>query len=202
MKGQGILYIISAPSGAGKTSLIRLALKHFNDLKPSISHTTRPPRSNEKDGVDYFFISDETFEKMKAANEFVEYADVHKYKYGTSKKFVKECTDNGIDLLFDVDVKGAINLRKIYPNAKLIFVLTPSFGVLRERLEKRMTNMISDIDVRMKNAAEEITSVGQYDYLIINDDLMKAYEELKAIVVSTKLAQKINEFKIEDYINN
>jgi guanylate kinase len=197
---RGGLFVIAAPSGAGKTTLFKMALESFDNLVPSVSCTTRPKRDNEVEGEDYFFIPDEKFEYMIRENKFIEWAVVHNYKYGTPCEFIEDCIKNGKDVLFDIDVQGAENLKKIFPDSVLTFILPPSFEVLKDRLVNRMTDMSDDIEVRMKNAVDEIKGVKGFDYLIFNDSLKEAFEELKSIIVAARAKKKKDTFNFDEFI--
>lgn len=201
MSRKGILYIISAPSGAGKTTLFKMILEYFKDLHPSISHTTRPIRAGEMNGKDYFFIDDATFDEMVKNKKFVEWAHVHKNKYGTSYEFIDKFIKLGEDLLFDIDIQGAENMKKLFPDAVLIFLVPPSFSSLENRLAGRNTDDSENIKLRMENARREIKEINKFDYLVINDHLIKAFEELKAVIISRRLIRQKNEFDIEKYLN-
>lgn len=177
------LIVISAPSGAGKTTLCRRLLSDFKNLTLSISSTTRAPRGTEKDGVEYYFITRGEFEKGIEAEEFAEWARVHDNLYGTSKKTIERAFQNGKDVLLDIDVQGAESLRKAYPNEALtIFISPPSLEILEKRLRDRKTDSEASIQKRMQNAREEMQAIPHFDHVIVNDDLEKAYAELKRIV--------------------
>ncbi|MFH0948732.1 MAG: guanylate kinase [Elusimicrobiota bacterium] len=178
----GIPIIISAPSGAGKTTLIKLLVKKVRELSYSVSATTRPPFPSEKDGKDYFFISEEEFLQRKKLNEFIETALVHGHHYGTLKKQLDEKLKAGKDIVLDVDVMGAFNVKKHYPNSLLIFIAPPSMKILEERIRKRHRDSEEDIQRRLKNARKEMGRRKFYDYIIINASLNRAFSELKKIV--------------------
>ena len=176
------IFIISAPSGSGKSTLIQLLLAQNQQLFFSISHTTRPPRPGEMDGNEYFFVPDESFKKMIHAEEFIEWAQVHGYYYGTSREILKKAEFSGRDLVLDIDVQGAENVKRILPDATSIFILPPSFKVLQERLQRRQKDTEAQIARRMENARLEIRYSEQYDYIIINHDLHAAFEDLNSII--------------------
>ena len=178
------LIIISAPSGAGKTTLCELLRKDFSQIIQSISSTTRPQRPHEINGQHYFFISLEDFEQKKQNGDFLEWASVHGNFYGTSKSRVEDLLAKGKHILFAIDVKGALNLKKAYPDrALLIFIHPPSLEVLESRLTQRQGDSPEAIKQRLTNARHEITQSNQFDYQITNDQLEKAYSELKHIVL-------------------
>ena len=187
MPRKGILYVISAPSGAGKSTLCRELLDIFKELRHSVSFTTRKPRSGEIEGTDYFFVSQEEFQKMVAADGFAEWAEVHGNFYGTAIKTLRECRDSGIDLLLDIDCQGAEQLKRKQVHGVNIFILPPNFIELRRRLEGRNSDAPEVITTRIENAAAEIREAKWYDYIIINDVFSHAVEELKSIVIAERL---------------
>ncbi|MFA5779252.1 MAG: guanylate kinase [Elusimicrobiota bacterium] len=177
----GIPIIISAPSGAGKTTLIKLLMRNVRGLFYSVSATTRPPSKKEKNGRDYFFISEKEFLQKKKANEFIETAQVHGHHYGTLKKQLDQKLKTG-DVILDVDVIGAINVRKHYPQSLLIFIAPPSMKILEERIKNRHRDTEKEIQRRLKNARKEMRYKKFYDYVIVNDKLDKAFNKLKKII--------------------
>jgi guanylate kinase len=184
MRRKNNIFIISAPSGSGKSTLIQLLLTQNQQLFFSISHTTRPPRPGEMDGNEYFFLAEEAFKKMIQAEEFIEWAQVHGYYYGTSRQMLKKAEAGGSDLVLDIDVQGAENVKRLLPEATSIFILPPSFQVLQERLQRRQKDTEAQITRRMENAKREIRYSEQYDYIIINHDLHAAFEDLNSIIRS------------------
>ncbi|NOX34248.1 MAG: guanylate kinase [Deltaproteobacteria bacterium] len=178
MAGTGKLFVISAPSGAGKTTLVRKVLKRFNSLSYSVSHTTRSPRKNEQDSVDYFFITVKEFEQKILLDHWLEWAKVHENYYGTSRQFVKNCLEKGRNLLLDIDVQGAKKVMASELEPVTIFILPPSFEVLSQRLENRGTDSKEVIARRLGNAKAEMARKDLYKYVIVNDDLDKATKEL------------------------
>jgi guanylate kinase len=176
------LFVISAPSGAGKTTVCHRVLESIPYLAYSISHTTRPPRYGEKDGVDYFFVSEDEFLRMRERGDFLEWALVHNNYYGTAKRQISDCLGSGKDILLDIDVQGARQVRDQLSEAILIFILPPSWEVLEERLGKRQSDDEDALKLRMANARNEVRAVREYDYIIINDDLDEAVRNFKAIV--------------------
>lgn len=183
----GLLLVLSAPSGAGKTTLAHMLEKDFPAAEFSISVTTRPPRGAEKNGVDYHFVDTLTFEQMIARNEFVEWAEVHGNFYGSSKKVVEQSWKRAGIGIFDIDVQGGNNIKRKYPDAVTIFILPPSMDELERRLRGRGTDSDDVIRRRMLAARAECEKgVQAYDYLIVNDVLADAYETLKGIVISER----------------
>ena len=177
----GKLFVISAPSGAGKTTLVRKVLSRFRSLSYSVSHTTRSPRKNEQNGFDYFFISLEEFEKKINLNLWLEWAKVHDNYYGTSRQFVRNCLEKGQSLLLDIDIQGAKQIMGSDLDLVSIFIIPPSFEVLSQRLENRGTDSREVIAKRLKNAKLEMTQKDLYQYVVANDDLDEAVEELCSI---------------------
>lgn len=188
----GIPIIISAPSGAGKTSLVAAVVKQLLNLKISISHTTRPIRPGEINGESYYFISEEEFKAKIAANDFLEYAKVLNYchYYGTSKSWLQEHLNKGDDVILEIDWQGAEQVRKIFKDAVSIFIFPPSLAILEQRLRLRGQDDLDIITKRMQTAKHEMEHYAEFDYLIINDDFQTALSELKAIILSARLTQK------------
>jgi guanylate kinase len=183
---EGILFVVSAPSGAGKTSLCRELIDSFSDLRQSISFATRKKRENEQDGVDYHFTKPETFQKMIAQQQLAEWAEVHGNLYGTSLETLNNAAADGIDLLLDIDCQGAAQLKRNYQQGVFIFILPPDYPELERRLHNRGTDDENVIERRLKNAEQEISQAQWYDYLIINDDFQSAREKLIAIVTAER----------------
>jgi guanylate kinase len=184
MKREGLIMIISAPSGAGKTTLCNHLLKRFPSMRESISFTTRPPRPGEVDGRDYFFVSRTQFQGMIAEDAFAEWAEVHGNLYGTALKTLEDARKNGIDLVLDIDCQGAMKLKENFDGGAYIFILPPSMAELRRRLESRSSDDQDVIERRIVRAAEEIREARWYDYIIINDVFENAFEDLSAIVLA------------------
>jgi len=183
----GNLFVVAAPSGAGKTSLVRALLDREREIRLSVSFTTRPPRPGEKDGVDYHFVDERKFHAFKAAGELLEYAFVHGNWYATSAVWLRSELANGTDVLLEIDWQGAAQVRKLVPGAVLIFILPPSLESLRDRLIKRGQDSVAVIARRVQNARDEISHCGDFDYVIINQDFAKAVEDLVAIVKASRL---------------
>ncbi|HKX52980.1 MAG TPA: guanylate kinase [Nitrosospira sp.] len=183
----GNLYIISAPSGAGKTSLVKALLQTGIDLSLSISYTSRPPRPEEIDGRDYHFVTREVFEQKLEQDEFLESAEVYGNFYGTSKNWINEMMMSGRDIVLEIDSQGARQVRTVFPLAVGIFVLPPSLEVLEMRLRNRAQDSLEAISRRLASAREELSHAGEYDYIIINDKLDKALHDLRCIVQAERL---------------
>jgi guanylate kinase len=184
MKREGLILIISAPSGAGKTTLCNHLLKRFPAMRESVSYTTRSPRPGEVDGRDYHFVSRERFQSMVAEGAFAEWAEVHGNLYGTSLNTLEDARGNGIDLVLDIDCQGARQLKENFAGGTYVFILPPSMAELRRRLEGRSSDAREVIERRIQRASEEIREARWYDYIIINDLFEKAFEELSAIVTA------------------
>lgn len=179
----GRLIIIVAPSGAGKTTLIQRLKKDFPFLLESVSYTTRPMRKGEKEGVHYYFISEEEFEEKLKAKAFLEWEKIHAHSYGTEKRLVEEAIEKGEIVLFDLDTKGCDSLRRKYPHcSNIIFIEPPSLAALEERLRGRNTETDDVLSLRIANAKAELARKNDYDYLVLNDDLERAYGEIVNIV--------------------
>lgn len=185
----GTLYIVSAPSGAGKTSLVKALLDQVDSLHVSISHTTRPQRPGEIDGVNYHFTERSQFLDQVKRGDFLEHAEVFGNLYGTALSSVEQALARGLDLILEIDWQGAQQVRNTLPSARSIFILPPSRETLRERLNQRGQDSKEVIDARMDQATEEIRHYDEYDYVIINDDFNTALDDLKAILRAARLQQ-------------
>jgi len=186
MVKKGLCFVVSAPSGAGKTSLCKAVLAKTADLQFSISHTTRHPRKGEVDGQDYFFVDETTFKKGIAAGEFLEWAEVHGHFYGTSQKQLTCWMDDGIDVLLDIDTQGAKQLQESVMSCVYLYILPPSFDILKQRLEARGSDAPEEIARRLKKAGDEIRCYDRYHYLIVNENFEEAESILKAIILAER----------------
>ncbi|GBE04296.1 guanylate kinase [bacterium BMS3Abin09] len=186
LKREGTLFVISAPSGTGKTTICRKLLKKHDTLKLSVSYTTRPPRKGEKSGIDYTFVTKEKFKKMIDRGEFAEWAMVYGNFYGTAVKRLKQLNKAGYDIILDIDTRGAMQLKNTYDNAVYVFILPPSMQTLKDRLISRKTETADIVKKRLESAREEISFYGKYDYIIINDILKYSCQELESIILATK----------------
>ena len=183
----GNLFVVAAPSGAGKSSLVKALLELDSRVQPSVSHTTRAPRGQEKHGREYFFVPAEEFDTMVLAGAFVEWAHVHGQRYGTSRKAIEERIAQGADVILEIDFQGALQIKRIFANAVLVFILPPSWEELRARLERRGEDSPEVIEVRLKNAATEMAQASEFDFVIINELFERALFDLKAIVHAQRL---------------
>ncbi len=185
---KGILYVVSAASGAGKTSLVAAVLKHVADIEVSVSHTTRAPRDGEVDGVNYHFVDAEKFEAMIEAGDFFESASVFGNMYGTSRQHIQEQLLLGKDVILEIDWQGARQIRQLVTDCKSIYILPPSISALRERLTSRGQDDEEVINKRMREAVSEMSHYAEFEYLIINDDFDTARDNLAAIIVGERMA--------------
>ena len=194
------LFIIAAPSGCGKTSLVKALLENSKNLAVSVSHTTRKPRKGEIDGENYHFVSNETFEKMISNNDFLEYAEVFGNMYGTAKNNIYEKLDSDISIILEIDWQGARQVRQNMPEVISIFILPPSKNVLLERLTSRGQDDKATISERMENSEKEMSHYNEFGYLIINDQFDSALYNLKAIIDDFGNNIKNNEFTLENQL--
>lgn len=180
-----MVFVVTGPSGSGKSTILRHVVKDMRGLAFSVSHTTRPPRPSEKDGREYHFVSDAEFRRLAARDAFVETAVVHGFRYGTSKAEIRR-QGRTADVVLDIDVQGARQIRRRVPGAVLVFVLPPSFDALRRRLRERGEDDAAVIKTRLRNARLEIREADRFDYIIVNDRLDRAVLELEAIILSAR----------------
>ena len=183
----GNLYVVSAPSGAGKSSLVNALMELDAQVRPSMSHTTREPRGQEMDGREYHFTTVQAFDAMVAADAFVEWANVHGNRYGTSRRAIEERIAQGGDVILEIDYQGAEQIKRAFANAVLVFVLPPSWDELRARLLRRGEDSAEIIDKRLANAAQEMDQVEKFDFVIINEVFERALFDLKTIVHAQRL---------------
>lgn len=183
----GNLYVVAAPSGAGKSSLVKALMEVDSGVKASISHTTRAPRGQEVDGREYFFVDNATFDTMVANQDFLEWAQVHGNRYGTSRQAVEQRLSEGGDVLLEIDYQGALQIKQIFPHAVLVFVLPPSWEELRSRLQRRGEDSAETIEQRLVNAEQEMAQAVKFDFVIINELFERALFDLKSIVHAQRL---------------
>ncbi|MBD3893740.1 guanylate kinase [Hydrogenophaga sp.] len=181
------LYVVAAPSGAGKSSLVKALMELDARVAPSISHTTRSPRGQELHGREYYFVGNDRFDQMVAQDAFLEWAQVHGNRYGTSKAAVEQRLAQGADVVLEIDYQGAIQVKRIFPAAVLVFILPPSWEELRARLERRAEDSAAVIELRLQNAATEMAHAQEFDFVIINDLFERALFDLKTIVHAQRL---------------
>jgi len=186
MSVSGSVFVVSGPSGAGKSTLIRIVRESLSALAYSVSHTSRKPRGTEANGADYHFVKRESFERMIERGEFAEWAEVYKDYYGTSISSLEGPTSQGLDVIMDVDVQGASNIKARLKESFLVYVLPPSLGELEARLRNRGTDSEESVRNRLEKAVEEIRNCLWYDYLIFNDDLAEAAEHLKSVILAQR----------------
>jgi guanylate kinase len=197
---RGTLIVVSAPSGAGKSSLAERVLKRVEGLRFSISYTTRQPRGSEQDGVDYHFVSEDQFSEMRDRDEFLECAEVHGFLYGTHEALVEDLLSQGLDVMLDIDVQGAEQVRRRVPEAILVFIMPPSSEVLEARLRSRNLNSPLDTDRRLRNAAIEVQLYERFDYVVLNEDLDRALAQLEAIIIAERCRPDRQRNRIESVI--
>ncbi len=186
----GNLIIVSAPSGAGKTTLVGEMLKRDRLVKTSISFTSRAPRAGEENGIHYHFISREEFKAMIERGDFLEWAEVHGNLYGTSRRMVEAARSAGFDVILTIDIQGAAQARRLFPDAVGVFIMPPSLDALIERLEARGTSAADDLQLRLRNARREVEQYVSFDYIVVNDDLDQAIGELAAIITAERCGLK------------
>lgn len=187
MEYPGNLYVVAAPSGTGKSSLVKALMELDSHITPSVSHTTRAPRGQEVDGREYHFVDNTTFDRMVAEGAFLEWAHVHNNRYGTSRAGIEAMIGQGKDVVLEIDYQGAIQIKQLFANAVLIFILPPSWQELRSRLQRRAEDSADTIELRLRNAAEEVAQVQAFDFVIINDSFDRALFDLKAIAHAQRL---------------
>lgn len=197
---RGNLFVVSAPSGTGKTTIIKKVLKKIPDLYFSVSHTTREKRKGEKEGRDYYFVDEKTFKKMIKRGQMLEWAKVHKNYYGTSKREIFSKIEKGKDVLLDIDTQGSFQVKKKCPSSIHIFIMPPSYEELEKRLRGRGDLEESSIKIRLNNAKKEVKRWTKYDYIIVNDDLKKAVNFMINIICSFKLKKENQKERIRSII--
>jgi guanylate kinase len=197
---RNLVFIITGPSGVGKSTIIKLLLNSLPDVHFSVSYTTRPPRPNEENGVDYYFVSQDEFESMIKKDKFIEWAEVHGFLYGTSYSEIEKAFSEGKDLILDVDIQGAGAIKRKITDAVTVFVLPPSWEALKERLSLRENNK-EVVEKRLKRAKEELKEWKNFDYVIINDNLKRAVTELSSIILAERSKRKRREETIKEILS-
>jgi guanylate kinase len=192
-RGDGLLFVVSAPSGAGKTTLCRALSDSVENLTHSISYTTRKPRPGEIDGRDYYFVTEERFRNMVQAGDFAEWAKVHSNLYGTSRRVLSEMRAEGTDVILDIDTQGAGQIKEKCQDAVFIFIMPPSLEILEERLRNRKSDNEDEIKKRMRRARDEIRDYTMYDYIIVNRDFDRALTELRSVVLAERCRTRLIE---------
>ncbi len=199
---QGVLLVITAPSGAGKSTLVTRLCAHMEDVRFSISYTTRTPRLGEEHGREYFFVSHTEFQQMCARNEFLEWAEVYNNYYGTHRDSIAQSLAEGKDIVLDIDVQGAEQIKQLMPEAILIFIMPPSFAVLEQRLNRRGLDSPAVMAKRLSVAVNEVNRYRKFDYVIVNDDLEQAAAQLMAIVYAERQRPQRLERRLEKILSN
>jgi guanylate kinase len=202
MASNGTLYTVSAPSGAGKTSLVNALIQQCQGLRVSVSHATRPMRPGEQDGVNYHFVDEQHFLDMLGREEFLEHARVFGNLYGTSQVWVEQQLEAGIDVILEIDWQGALQVKRLLPETRAIFIMPPSRDTLEQRLNARGQDERSIIEARMAEAVEEMSHYTEGDYLVINDDFDQALRELQAIVTSQRLRTPRQQLVLRDILSD
>lgn len=187
---EGNIFIVSGPSGGGKTTLVRKVLESMNNVRFSVSCTTRKPRAGEANGKDYIFVSDDEFGKLAGEGKFAEYAKVHGHMYGTPLSELENAAKSGVDLILDIDVQGARLIRQRFGSGVYCFVLPSSFEILKRRLMERGSEDKGEMEKRLSGARQEMEDLDSYDYIIINDDLDRAAECLSSVIISTRCGRE------------
>lgn len=191
MRRAGIVFVVSAPSGAGKTSLCRAVTDSLDNIMHSVSYTTRAPRPGELDGRDYHFVTPARFRDMVAAGDFAEWAEVHGNMYGTSRRILDDMVSKGMDVILDIDTQGAKQIKERYGKAVFLFIMPPSMEILEERLRNRGSDNEAEIQKRMRRAYDEIRDYDMYDYVIVNRDFDRALSELRSVIVAERCRRSL-----------
>lgn len=200
MADKGILYVVAAPSGAGKTTLVTSLTESLTNITVSISHTTREKRPGEKNGVNYYFVDKAKFEDLIKKGEFLEFATIFDNYYGTSKKWVDDTLAKGTDVILEIDWQGHQQIKKLFPDAISIFILPPSLKILKKRLVERNQDSLETVHKRLADAKETISHIGEFNYLIVNDDFEFAVHDLCCIIEAGRLNTKRQAAKFQEKI--
>jgi guanylate kinase len=202
MVGRGMLVVVSSPSGGGKGTLIDRVLKTVPGLAFSVSYTTRAPRGSEENGREYFFVDEPTFRAMIARGEFLEWADVYGHLYGTNALQVEQERQTGRDIILEIDVQGAASIRRQVPDSISIFILPPSFELLRNRLVARATDSAADLERRLQGAPAEVAQYKHFDYVILNDDINRASQQLASVIYAERARRERQQVTLRDSLND
>lgn len=202
MADSGNLYVVAAPSGAGKTTLVKALVDSLPKITVSVSHTTRPKRPNEMHGVNYYFTDKAEFERMIQEDAFLEYATIFDHYYGTSKQWVQETLASGVDVVLEIDWQGHQQIKRLFPDAIGIFILPPSLEDLKDRLIKRNQDHPDIIKKRLADAKETVSHLQEFEYIVVNDDFVSALHDLKTIIEAGRLLQKRQQAKFAKLIKN
>jgi guanylate kinase len=200
--GRGMLIVVSSPSGGGKGTLIDRVLKTVPDVGYSVSYTTRPPREGEEHGREYFFVSTEVFEQMIRDGEFLEWANVYGRLYGTNRAQVERELDTGRDIILEIDVQGAASIRELIEDAVTVFILPPSFQLLRDRLVARGTDSPADLECRLRGAPGEVQQYRNFSYVILNDDINRASSQLAAVIYAERAGRERLESRLKETLSD
>ncbi|MEA3489610.1 MAG: guanylate kinase [Candidatus Omnitrophota bacterium] len=190
--GKSLIVVVSAPSGSGKTTIVSRLLEKAPDMKRSVSCTTRQPREGEKTGIDYIFVSEEEFKERIEKRDFLEWEKIFSNYYGTPRDQVTEAIEQGVDIILSIDIRGARSIKGEFPESVGVFIMPPSFEELETRIKRRDADRGKQVSIRLQESGREIAAADEYDYLIINDDLDRAVEELKTIIEAEKDNRKRN----------
>jgi guanylate kinase len=196
---EGVPIVVSAPSGAGKTTICKLISKRIENVEYSVSATTRPARKDERDGINYYFLSREQFKDWIENDKLIEWAKVHNHYYGTPKEKFQKTIKTGKNIIMDIDVKGGMNIKKTYPNGIFIFLLTENIKILRKRLRERKTNSKASIEERIKNAEKELESINEYNYVVVNDTIENTLNTITSILIAEGCKTNRNKKIIESF---
>ncbi len=199
---RAIAFVVTSPSGGGKTTICRRLLERDDQLRFSISCTSRPPRTAERDGIDYFFVSEEEFKERIERGRFLEWALVHGHRYGTDRALTEELLEGGHDVLMDIDIQGADNVREAIPDCVRVFILPPSREVMTRRLRERGTNGEEELERRIGIAAEEMSMALNFDFAVVNDDLDTAVGEVEAIITAERLKLKRHPARVDKILRS
>jgi guanylate kinase len=201
LNNPGNIFVISAPSGTGKSTIAKLLVEKIGGLSFSVSFTTRKPRRGEIDGKDYFFVDDTTFDNMIARNDFVEWVNVYDKRYGTSKTWIEDKLNSGVDILLDIESQGAKKVHKAIPNATMILLIPPSPNELARRLKGRGGESEQQLNMRLERAKHELSQFEEYNYIIVNDTVDEAYRKVEAVVIASRCLREQAKLMVKQILN-